>query len=113
MQPRRTGMLAVTCAMALFAIGCGNSSTSATTVSSLNVTGTAPAIGATAQFTATATMADGSTQNVTSLATWSSSNSAVATVSSAGLVTGVAAGSTAVGATYQTISASDAIVLAP
>ena len=82
-------------------------------VSSLNVAGAAPAIGATAQFTATATMADGSTQDVTNQAAWSSSDSSIATVSSSGMVTGVAAGSVTVAATYQSVSASDAIVLAP
>jgi len=50
---------------------------------------TAPKIGATAQLTATATMGDGSTQDVTTLATWQSSNVAVATVSSTGVVTGI------------------------
>jgi uncharacterized protein YjdB len=99
--------------MALLAIACGNSSTSATTVSALAVSGTPPAVGAAAQLTATATMGDGSTQDVTSSATWSSSNGAVATVSSAGVVTGVAAGSATIAATYQTVSATDAIVLAP
>lgn len=113
MQYRRATLMAVTCVIALFAIACSDSSTSATTVSSLSVTGTTPAIGATAQFKATATMGDGSTQDVTSQAAWSSSNTAVATVSSTGLVAGVAAGAATVAASYQSVSASDAIVLAP
>jgi len=113
MQFRRASIAAAICAAALLAAACGNSTTSSTTVSSLNVTGTAPAVGASAQFNAVATMADGSTQDVTSQATWSTSNAGVATVSSTGLVTGVAAGSATVAATYQTISASDSIVLVP
>lgn len=113
MQFLRASLLAVLGASALFAIACGNSTTSATTVSSLSVTGTAPAVGATAQFNAVAMMGDGSTEDVTSLATWSSSDTAVATASATGLVTGVAAGSATLTATYQSISASDAIVLAP
>lgn len=113
MQFRRASTAAVICAVALLAAACGNSATSSTTVSSLNVTGTAPAVGASAQFNAVATMADGSTQDVTSQAAWSTSNAGVATVSSTGLVTGVATGSATVAATYQTISASDSIVLVP
>ena len=109
MQMHRT-ILAILCGTALFAIGC-SSSTSPTTVSSLAVTGAAPVVGATAQFTATATMADGTTQDVTTQAAWTSSNATVATVSSTGLVTGVAAGSASVAAVYQSVSASDAIVL--
>jgi hypothetical protein len=109
----RTVGVMVVVATALVAIACGDSSTSATTISTLAITGTAPAIGATAQFSAIATMGDGSTQDVTSLATWQSSNVAVATVSSAGVVTGVGTGSVIVNAVYKTVSASDAIVLAP
>ena len=110
---RRMSVWAVVVATALFAIACGNSSTSATTVSSLSITGTAPKIGATAQFTATATMGDGSTQDVTTQATWQSSNVAVATVSSTGVVSGVGTGSVVVQAVYQTVSASDSLVLVP
>jgi uncharacterized protein YjdB len=112
MQYRRASVLAAMCAIALIAIGCSDSSTSATTATSLSVTGTAPAIGASMQFKATATMADGSTQDVTSQSAWSSSNTTVATVSSAGVVTGVAAGSVTVSAIYQSISGADAISVA-
>ena len=43
------------------------------------------------QFTATGTYSDGSHQNLTSTATWTSSAPSVATISSGGLATGVAA----------------------
>jgi len=111
MQRQRT-YVAILCGMALFAVGCSNS-TSPTTVSSVTVTGTAPAVGATSQFTATATMGDGTTQNVTSQAAWTTSNASIATVSSTGVVTGVGAGSVSVAAVYQSVSGSDAIVLVP
>jgi Bacterial Ig-like domain (group 2) len=75
------------------------------------VTGTAPAPGATSQFTATAIMSDGTTQDVTSQATWTSSNAADATVSSTGLVTGVTAGSVAIQATYLSITGTDQIAI--
>ncbi len=46
----------------------------------------------TTQFTATATFGNNTTGNVTSQVSWTSSNQSVATVSSSGLVTGVALG---------------------
>ena len=44
------------------------------------------------QFTAEATFTDGSTQDVTAGATWTSSDDAIATIDNAGLATGVSAG---------------------
>jgi uncharacterized protein YjdB len=65
---------------------------------------------ATKQYTATATYSDASTQNVTSQATWSSTNAGVATVSNAlgteGLATGIATGMTMIRATFTGISGS-------
>ena len=78
------------------------------TINSLTITGTAPVIGATSQYSATAVLATSpDVQNVTSLATWQSANTTVATVSKSGVVTGVAAGTTTVTATYNgtTVSA--------
>lgn len=67
------------------------------TVIGVKVTGTATAaVGATSQLVATSTKKDLSTATVTSTATWTSSNPAKATVSSGGLVTGVAAGTTTI-----------------
>jgi uncharacterized protein YjdB len=57
--------------------------------------------GATQQFTATATYNDGSTANVTSTAAWSSANSAVVRINSAGLATAMAAGSASITATLS------------
>ncbi|MEI6287572.1 MAG: Ig-like domain-containing protein [Bacillota bacterium] len=70
-------------------------------VSSVTVT-PSPAsvdIGGTQQFIATATYADGTSANVTSSATWNSSNT-VATVTSGGLATGVTSGTASITATY-------------
>jgi hypothetical protein len=54
----------------------------------------------TEQFTAAGTFSDGSVQNVTTTATWSSSNSNVATISPAsGLARGISVGSTQIKAT--------------
>ena len=71
--------------------------------------GIAGELGATSQMTATATLSNGTTQDVTAQATWQSANTAVATVSSTGLVTGVAAGSAAITATYQNVSGIDTL----
>jgi hypothetical protein len=80
------------------------STQSALRVVSLAVAGSAPLAGATTQFSATATSSDNTTQSVTNAASWSSSNSSVASVSASGAVTGVAAGDADITATYQTLS---------
>jgi hypothetical protein len=67
----------------------------------VSVTGTAPNVGASTQFTATASMSSGASQAVTSQATWQPSATSVATVTSSGVVTGVSAGSADITATYQ------------
>jgi sulfur relay (sulfurtransferase) complex TusBCD TusD component (DsrE family) len=68
----------------------------AATLSAIRVTPTNSTIlaGTTQQFTATGTYSDGSTQNLSSQATWITSNPTVATVNASGLVTAVSAGTT-------------------
>lgn len=78
-----------------------NTVTTATGVLRVAVAGIPPSLGASSQFTAIATLLDGSAQNVTSQATWASSDPAVATVSSAGVVTAKSAGTVAVAAAYS------------
>ncbi len=76
----------------------------APTLNSIAVAPVNPSIntGATQQFTATGNYSDGSTQNMTSQATWTSSNTSVATVNgSSGLATGVSAGTTTITATLS------------
>jgi hypothetical protein len=63
-------------------------------------------VGKTQQMMATGTYSDSSTQILTSQVTWSSSMTAVATISSGGLVTGVATGTTMITATSGSISGS-------
>ena len=82
------------------------------TVSSIAVAGTAPNVGLTAQLTATATMSNGTTQNVTSQATWQSSNNAVVTVTPSGAVTALGLGTVTVQATYQNVGGADQITIA-
>jgi hypothetical protein len=85
--------------------------TSTKTLSSIAVTPSDPsvAVGSKEQFTATAKYSDGSTANVTSTAIWMAANTGVATITSGGLATGVATGSTQVTATLSGVTGSDAI----
>jgi uncharacterized protein YjdB len=62
----------------------------------------------TVQFTATATYQDGSTANVTSVATWTSNPSSVATISSTGLATAQAVGTATVTATSGGVTSNGA-----
>ncbi|MGC1830933.1 MAG: IPT/TIG domain-containing protein [Candidatus Acidiferrales bacterium] len=69
--------------------------------------------GNTQQFAATGTYSDGSTQNLTSTASWSSSTPTVATINSAGLATGVAEGTATIAATFGGFSSSAVLSVAP
>lgn len=59
------------------------------------------ASGATQQFTAMGTYSDGSTQNVTSQAAWTSSATTVASVNSTGVASGLCAGNTTISASMS------------
>ena len=78
--------------------GSGCLSVGAPTFLALTITPSSSSIsiGFTQPFVATATYSDGSTQNVTTLVAWSSSASAVATVSDAGLANGLSSGTTTI-----------------
>src|SRR3954447_20475378 len=84
----------LTAGLALLLGGCGSN----TDVSTIQITPATQglAAGQTAQFTATGIITHGkhppSTQDVTSLVTWSSNAPAIASISSTGLATGVSAG---------------------
>lgn len=84
---------------------CSNKSTSAPTptVKGVVVTGNGAftSKNQTSQLIATANLSDSSSQNVTSTAIWSSSDPAVASVSSTGLVTAISFGTATIGASYQ------------
>jgi hypothetical protein len=111
MKIRSMVLILALCVTALGAAACGSTSTSASTVASVAVTGATPGIGSASQFTATATMSDGSTHDVTSQSTWQSSAAIYATVSSSGLVTAVAPGVTIIQATYSGVSGSSSITI--
>jgi hypothetical protein len=89
--------------LALAACGSKSTPTAPAAVASVAVNGTAPAVGASSQFSATATLSDGTTQIVTTQATWASSNTSVATVGG-GTVSAVAQGESDITATYQNVA---------
>ena len=106
-EQREWARSAVLCAFVAMALpSCGEDTpTQPTTVTSVAVTsataGTVP--GQTVQLTALATLSNGSTQNVTNSATWTTSSTTIANVSTTGLVTGAAVGDATIGARYQNV----------
>jgi ABC-type molybdate transport system substrate-binding protein len=100
-------------ALSLWACGSASAPTTPTpvptptptpTVASIAVTGTTPEIEGASQFTATATLSDGTKQDVTLKAAWQSSNTSVAAVSTGGIVAVIAAGDADITATYQSVT---------
>lgn len=76
-----------------------------------SVSGAGPQVGHTSQLKAVAQMSDGSAKDVTSDTTWSSSDTTIATVSSTGLVTGVASGAVTITGTYQGFTATQSLTI--
>jgi hypothetical protein len=69
------------------------------------------AVGKTQQMVATGTYDNGTTDTVTDSATWSTSDNTIATVSSSGLVTGVASGTATISATLNGLSGSTTVTV--
>jgi Bacterial Ig-like domain (group 2) len=97
--------------------GCGGGSSHTVpppkTLTSVSVTSSTltVAVGSTQQLTAMATYSDGSTTNINSTATWSVTPQAFASINSSGLATGVAVGSTIVTASLSGISGSESLTV--
>jgi hypothetical protein len=68
-------------------------------------------LGLTQQFTAIATFDDGTNQDVTSSATWKSSTSSIASITTSGLVVARNVGTTNISATFQTVSDSTTLTV--
>ena len=85
----------------------------AKTVSSIAITpaNAGVAMNSAVQLSATATYSDNSTADVTSAATWTAAHITVATVSTDGLVTGVASGSTTISAALSGVSGTDSVTV--
>jgi len=90
--------------IASFSAACDESNPSSpSSVAAITVSGTTPAVGAVAQFTATAAMRDGSSRSVTADAMWTSSNTTVATVDR-GMVRSLAVGEADISAIYENVT---------
>ena len=63
------------------------------------------------QYTATGTLGNSTTSNLSSLVTWSTSNSSVATISASGLLTSASVGTATVTATYGSVSGSTQVTV--
>ena len=68
-------------------------------------------VGASQPFTATGTYSDSSTQNLSSRVTWTSSKTAVATINTNGLATGVSAGITVISAALSGVTATNTLTV--
>src|SRR5262249_25009536 len=97
-----------------FVVGCGGDSSGPPPVFSVDVSAPPPNIivGQTAQLSATARDAEGNALTGKT-ATWSTSSAAIATVSTAGLVTGVAPGSASITATIDGKAGSQPVTIVP
>lgn len=82
----------------MVAAGCGDFFTSGNSIATLAISPVSylAATGQTVNYSATGTTVNGNTQDVTSTAKWSSSNTSVATVSNSGVATAVAKGTTTI-----------------
>ncbi len=105
----RSSRLTLVAVFFLF-VGCGGatSGTSGSTGVTLNSISITPSsttlyVGGTKQFTAIGTYSDGTTADLTSKASWNTSNTSIATASSTGIMTAVAAGASNVIAVYASV----------
>jgi hypothetical protein len=89
--------------------------TPSATLSAIAIAPTNPTIqvGGTEAFTATGTYSDNSTQNITSLVTWSSSNAPVASINATGVASGVAGGTSTITATLGSVTNSTKLTVQP
>ncbi len=84
-------------------------------LTSIMITPPNPSIakGTTVQLTATGTFSDGTTQDLTGSASWTSAPASLATVDPNGLVTGTGVGSVSVTATQGAVSGSGTVTITP
>jgi N-acetylneuraminic acid mutarotase len=86
--------------------GTTNLTVTAATLSSINLTPASPVIarGTTQAFTATGMFSDNTTQDLTATVTWTSGNNTIATITAAGVATGVNSGTVTITATSGSVS---------
>jgi len=112
-----TGVAAGTAHLSATALGVTGSvslTVTAATLTSIAITNTGnpfTAPGGQVQYTATGTYSDGSTQNISTAVTWTSSDTNVATISNSGLATGQGAGSTTITAKQGSITGTTSLAV--
>src|SRR5579872_29577 len=115
----RNGLFAIVLSCLLTTFGCagggsgnggGGAKLSSIKVSAANAN---PTVGDTDQLTATGKYGDGSTQDLTSSVTWTTSPAGLATVSAGGVLTAQTAGAVSVTAAMGGVSGSASVTIAP
>src|SRR5579872_6999720 len=115
----RSGLFAIVLSCLLTTFGCagggsgnggGGAKLSSIKVSAANAN---PTVGDTDQLTATGKYRDGSTQDLTSSVTWTTSPAGLATVSAGGVLTAQTAGAVSVTAAMGGVSGSASVTIAP
>jgi hypothetical protein len=116
----RIAWVTISLVVTLYACGTGpNATFTASPLSSISVTPANPSItkGKTQQFTATGVYADGTARDITDIVSWSSSTTSVANISNAvssnGLATLVAVGTTTIAASSRGLSGSTTLTVTP
>lgn len=115
----RRVFLAATYGFLITLVACGGSGTGpgnqSPVLTGIQVSGQSAnlVVGNTQQMTATATFSSGGPENVTTNATWNSSNASIATVSAAGLVTAKTAGQAMISAKLNGVTGNFNLTVAP
>jgi uncharacterized protein YjdB len=106
---KKSVLAALVCILLIVATStsCGDFFPSPKAIVAITISPTSGAVkpGATQQFTATGTLGNNQTQDVTGQVNWSSSNAAVATINQAGLASGVALGNATIQAKSSNVIA--------
>ncbi len=92
----------------VFSAGTSNGSLTSIALKPANVT---LGVGATQQFQAIGTYSDSSTQDITAQVSWASNTASVATISNAGLATGVTTGPAQITASMGSVNATSAVTV--
>ena len=97
-RPNQTALALLSLACIVLLAACG-SSTPVLQYVTISPSTATTSVGGTSHFTAQVYYSNGSVQDGTSLVTWASSNTSVATIVAGGLATSVGAGTTSISAT--------------
>ena len=108
-SPPAHASLGLLCGFLVLVAGCNNPASQSLDSLTITATPTTLAVGGASVLKATAHLSDGSTQDVTAGAVWTSSNNAMASVAN-GTLTARAVGTVTVAAAYvETVAASDSV----